>query len=108
MIPGCYYEALTMFFTDEVTASFQSELEIFKAYPDWSLKLKYGSELQLPVNADVGNDVNVKLIYNFPNKILNQSVAKVMNRIQSRPTAIYESTKNLRQYYYNSPEDIKR
>ena len=68
-----------MFFTVEVTASFESELEIFKAYPDWSLNLKDGSELQLPVNAEAGNEyyqMYVKLIYNFRNKILHQSVAK--------------------------------
>jgi hypothetical protein len=110
LIIGYYDGALTMFFTDEITASFESELDILKSYPDWILNVRDGGQTHLHVKADAGNNyyqMYVELMKNFPSKMLYKNVVEGVNRMKSGQTAIYEEKKNLRQYYNNNPEEAR-
>ena len=110
LIMANYDGALTMFFTDEITASFESELDILKSYPNWILNAQAASQTQLIVNAEAGNvyyQMYVELMKDDPNKFLYKSVKEGVKRMNSSQIAIYENEKRLRRYYNNNPNETR-
>ena len=52
MLEIFYGGALTMFFTTEVRIEFESTEDVLRAYPDWKILIKAGTEMDWIVKAD--------------------------------------------------------
>ena len=95
-----------MFFSTEVTATFESITQIIRSYPTWKLSIREGNEMLFYQKAEAG-DKDFRAFWSrvqeHPKDTVFHSVENAIKRIGEEQVVIHLSDKLLRQYYMENP-----
>ena len=101
---------MTMFFSTETTATFETVTEIIRSYPEWKLNIREGNEMLYYQKAEAGNkDFQVfwNRVKNEPKNTIFSSIDDAIRRISDEQVVIHLSDKLLRQYFMENPTKTK-
>ena len=81
-----------MFFSTEVTTTFESITEVIRAYPKWKLKIRGGNERGFFEKAEEGDEDFIKFwdrVQNNPNDTVFYSIDKAVKNIEEKQIVIH-------------------
>ena len=99
-----------MFFSTEVTTSFDSIREVMRAYPKWKLNIRSGNEMLFLQKAEEGDEDYLNfwnMIQNYPEDIFFNSIDEAMQKINGDKVVVHLSDKVMRQYFKANPTKNK-
>ena len=106
LINAYYGGALTMFFIGKSTLPFNSVEDVMRAYPDWNLKYRVGSDIFWKVKAKAGDPLYSEFwerVTSNRDEYTFQDVEEGLNLIKNERVVMHIGEGTLKQYFKNNP-----